>query len=270
MRTLIAGAVLALLMSATARAEPSSPAVWGAVVGPAHGSAESIGGYSAGCLRGGVSLPLVGAGFRVARPERHRVWGHPSLIGFLRKLGTAIKTHRLPLLFIGDMAQPRGGPAPTGHASHQTGLDVDLAYAPFEGHSPPSMLDGKQPSKRFDQKVRELLQLAASDPRVERIFVNPILKRALCETVRDRTWLHKLRPWWGHSDHFHVRLRCPDGDSTCVSQSPLPPGDGCAELAWWFDTKAQQDRKKSRDTYQSKVGAGPDLPDKCREVLDDK
>ena len=34
----------------------------------------------------------------------------------------------LPVFYVGDMAQPRGGPLPFGHASHQTGLDVDIWF----------------------------------------------------------------------------------------------------------------------------------------------
>jgi penicillin-insensitive murein endopeptidase len=85
-----------------------------------------------------------------------------------------------------------------------------------------------------------LLRLAATDPRVDRIFVNPVIKRALCQgefssTVGDRSWLHRLRPWYGHDDHFHVRLVCPEGSSDCVRQAPVPAGEGCdASLAWWF------------------------------------
>jgi penicillin-insensitive murein endopeptidase len=170
-------------------------------------------------------------------------------------------------VFVGDLAQPRGGPAPSGHASHQTGLDVDVSYAPYVKSQAPSMLDGKKTAKIFTGRVRALLELAARDTRVDRIFVNPILKRTLCESVPDRAWLHKLRPWWGHHDHFHVRLACPEGSAACVAQPALPTGDGCAELGWWFSAGAESDRKKAKDTYQAKVGAGPQLPERCREVL---
>ena len=41
----------------------------------------AIGGYSAGCIDGAVALPKIGDGFRVAKPERNRVFGHPLLVG---------------------------------------------------------------------------------------------------------------------------------------------------------------------------------------------
>ena len=167
----------------------------------------------------------------------------------------------------------RGGPAPSGHASHQTGLDVDVWFLPPTGGHAPSMVDAarKQPSAAFGARMVRLLQAAAADPRVDRIFVNPILKRALCDkSGGDRGWLQKLRPWWGHDDHFHVRLACPADSPACTPQAPLPPGDGCGELAWWFDEKAQADREKGHQTYAAKVGAAPVLPDGCKVLLDEK
>ena len=48
--------------------------------------------------------------------------------------------------------------------------------------------------------------------------------------------MHKVRPYWGHDDHIHIRLACPAGASACEEQEPPPDGDGCAEkdLAYWF------------------------------------
>jgi penicillin-insensitive murein endopeptidase len=258
---------LLMALCAVAHGEPASPSVWGAVRTPTPGAGEAIGGYSAGCLQGASRLPIIGDGFRVTRPERQRVWGHPSLVAFLKQLAGQLKKHKLPTLFIGDMAQPRGGPAPSGHASHQTGLDVDLAYVEPRDGKPPSVLDAKKqrPGKLFSARVIQLLKLAAADPRVDRIFVHPAIKRALCEGGGD--WLHKLRPWWGHHDHFHVRLACPPGSGACQSQAELPEGDGCAEVAWWFSPAATADRDSAHDAYSAKVGAGPELPERCNEVL---
>ena len=75
-----------------------------------------------------------GAGFRVQRPERNRTWGHPSLVAFVRELGARVKKLRLPLIAVGDLGQPRGGPAPSGHASHQSGLDADVAFPKLRAH----------------------------------------------------------------------------------------------------------------------------------------
>ncbi len=279
-------AVLALLTaSATARAQDGGvattaapppaklPSPWSLFRAPTKRPAQAIGGYSAGCIDGAVALPLSGNGFRVARPERNRIFGHPVLVGMIEELGRRLRALGLPPLVVGDLGQPRGGPAPTGHACHQTGLDVDLLFLPtVDGHAV-SMVDTTRtkPTARFTAAVMRMLELAASDPRVDRIFIHPALKRAVCERTAgaaDRSWLQKIRPWWGHDDHFHVRLACPADSPACVAQPPLPPGDGCGELAWWFDKKAQADREKSHQTYASKVGAAPALPDGCRALLD--
>src|SRR5437016_1510186 len=89
---------------------------------------------------------------------------------------------------------------------------------------------------------RRMLEVFAREPGVARIFVNPTIKRALCrEAGPDRDWLTKIRPWWGHNYHFHIRVSCPYGQAECRSQALLPPGDGCGkELAWWFTPEAHR------------------------------
>ena len=50
-----------------------------------------------------------------------------------------------------------------------------------------------------------LIRTAAQDPAVTRILVNAAIKKALCrEAGADRAWLYKVRPWYGHAEHFHV------------------------------------------------------------------
>jgi penicillin-insensitive murein endopeptidase len=211
-----------------------------------------------------------GEGFQVAKPERRRVFGHPLLVGLVRALGQTLAKLHLGLLTVGDLGQARGGPAPTGHASHQTGLDVDVWFEPPDGDKTVSMIDAAQgrPSPRFTERMVKLLELAASDAHVDRLFVHPILKRALCErTATAREWLRKVRPWWGHHDHFHVRLACPADSPECAPQAPLPPGDGCDGLAWWFDAKAQEAREKEHGSYSSRVGATPPLPERCAALI---
>jgi len=113
------------------------------------------------------------------------------------------------------------------------------------------------------------LRLTANDAHVSRIFVHPIIKRDACNAeTGDRTWLRKLRPWFGHDDHFHVRLLCPAEAPDCVSQAPVPAGDGCKELDWWFSPEAQEDRKKGQAKYQAKVGKAPGMPAECKALLD--
>ena len=103
---------------------------WSQVTTPRPGPPLSIGQPGSGCVQGALALPLHGPGFIVVHPERHREFGHPSLIAYLRKLAIVARKDKLGLLAVGDLGQPRGGPTPTGHRSHQSGLDVDVWYGP--------------------------------------------------------------------------------------------------------------------------------------------
>src|SRR5262245_60014387 len=59
-------------------------------------------------------------------------WGHPTLIQFLEKFAPlAAKATGWKGILVGDLAQPRGGPSPSDHSSHQTGLDVDIWFMPM-------------------------------------------------------------------------------------------------------------------------------------------
>jgi penicillin-insensitive murein DD-endopeptidase len=224
---------------------------WSVIAAPTKGPSIAIGSTSHGCLAGGQELPADGVGYEVIRLSRHRFFGHADLVGFVRNLGWRAHSTGLPIFYVGDMAQPRGGPLPFGHASHQTGLDVDIWFTADthpdltteqrEVLALPSMVlpRGQVDTTRFGSKQVALLKMAVADPAVDRIFVNPAIKLALCggfggATKDGRGWLHRLSPWWGHDDHFHVRLHCPDGSPDCEPQTPVADGDGCnAALADW-------------------------------------
>lgn len=258
-------------------------------IGTAHGEGTrevetplpptgAIGRPAAGCLVGGERLPRRGEGFEQLRPRSGRDTGHPTLVAVLTDLGRAVAAENLGRLRVGDLGLPQGGPLPRGHASHQNGLDADVAFALTPRRGGPAlvaMVDHRRarPRKVFGAAQRRVLERAARDPRVARIFIHPVLKRALCAeigTEADRTWHRKLRPWWGHERHFHLRLACPADSPLCEDQSPLPDGDGCAGLDWWFEPHSRADRDKAAGEYQKKVGARPTLPEACRAVLGEK
>lgn len=248
---------------------------WAMIALPSRGQSSSIGGYSAGCLRGASALPLRGRGFRVMHPKRHKHFGHRVLIRFLKDLGRRLVKSGSPPLAIGDLSMPRGGPTLNGHSSHQSGLDVDIAYGSARSSNPSaSIVDEKRNAvnRRWNSRILTMLRRAASDPRVARIFVHPAIKAAACSATRrwrpkQRAWLRTLRPWWGHDDHFHVRLACPPGNDECVEQDAAPEGDGCDELAWWLDPARVAERNEERGTYRERVGSLPELPKSCDEVL---
>jgi penicillin-insensitive murein endopeptidase len=260
-------------------AEPPARQLFGAATTPAALSPAPIGSYAKGCLAGGAELPLDGPAWQAMRLSRNRMWGHPELIAFIERLAIAAQADGWPGLLVGDMAQPRGGPMRTGHASHQIGLDVDLWLTPMPGHrltaeereamSAVSMLvDGTRivdPARLTDLQIA-VIRRAALDPEVARIFVHPGIKQAMCERVGgERAWLTKVRPWWGHDAHFHVRLRCPPGQAACRDQDPPPPGDGCGEdLAWWLGEEPWRPAPPGPPRPPLMLA---DLPDACAAVL---
>ncbi|SLN75928.1 penicillin-insensitive murein endopeptidase [Roseisalinus antarcticus] len=210
---------------------------------------ESFGSYSRGCQAGAVQLPETGPTWQAMRLSRNRNWAQPITVDFVRDLSAFAAT--LPGwngIYVGDMSQPRGGPMLSGHASHQTGLDadiwmlppdrLDLSAAERESLSSISMrrAEGAYVNGNWTPAHMALLRRAAEDPRVARIFVFPGAKVWMCgQETGDRAWLNKIRPWWGHHYHFHVRLSCPAGAMGCENQAPPPPGDGCADAQQWVD-----------------------------------
>lgn len=223
--------------------------LFSAMATPSRQVPAAFGSYAKGCQAGAAQLPESGPTWQAMRLSRNRNWGQPVLIDFLEDLSRkAAAQPGWNGLYIGDMSQPRGGPMSSGHASHQIGLDADIWMLPAtrldlsrserESLSSISMrrAAGAYTNDSWTRQHHEILKAAASDPRVARIFVFPGAKVQMCkDETGDRTWLRKIRPWWGHHYHFHVRLNCPKGDRSCVDQAPPPPGDGCADAQAWVN-----------------------------------
>lgn len=230
---------------------PGVPAkkLFGAAAGGSNQRAESFGGYAKGCVAGSAQLPETGPTWQAMRLSRNRNWGQPIMVDYLKTLSRrVVRDAGWNGLYIGDISQPRGGPMLSGHASHQIGLDadiwmlppsrLDLTVAERENISSISMrrASGAFTNNSWTKGHEAVLKAAASDSRVARIFVFPGAKVAMCNSATgDRSWLRKIRPWWGHHYHFHVRLKCPAGQAGCIDQAPPPPGDGCDEADGWVD-----------------------------------
>ncbi len=236
----------------TAPKSPPARELFGAVTTPAPLASRSIGSYAKGCLAGGVSLPINGPDWQVMRLSRNRNWGTPQLLDFLERFASDARAlDGWPGLLVGDMSQPRGGPMLNGHTSHQVGLDADIWLTPMpdriltpqerEDMTAVTML--KDPFS-VDPTIFTMLQVklirrAASYPQVARIFVHPAIKKALCQMApqagKDTAWLGKVRPWWNHHYHFHVRLKCPPGMDGCEDQKEVSGDNGCGqELTNWY------------------------------------
>ena len=181
-----------------------------------------VGGPGGGCIAGAVELPEHGPGFQTIRASRSWFWGHPSTIAALELLARQAQAAGLPDLYMNDISKPRGGPFPGIHASHMLGLDADVW---LDVRPKPRLTPAQRDSLEVESLVRPdghgidpavwspqhitLLHLATTLPGIDRVLVNPAIKQELCRDVGgDRTWLHLIRPWYGHSAHMHIHFHC--------------------------------------------------------------
>ncbi|KPN64567.1 penicillin-insensitive murein endopeptidase [Aliiroseovarius crassostreae] len=278
--------VLGLLatLSSPAQAEPPAKELFGKAQAGSAQRAASYGSYAKGCVAGAVQLPQTGPTWQAMRLSRNRNWGHPELVDFVQDLSRkAARQTGWKGLYIGDMSQPRGGPMLSGHRSHQIGLDadiwmlpptrLDLSVAAREKISSISMrrAKGAYVNGSWTRQHHNILRAAAQDPRVARIFVFPGAKVQMCKDEKgDRAWLRKIRPWWGHHYHFHVRLKCPRGARGCENQAPPPNGDGCKDAEKWVQDILYPPPPPPKPSKPRKP-RGPltlsDLPAQCGAVL---
>jgi penicillin-insensitive murein endopeptidase len=248
------------------------------------GRPEVFGYYSHGCLQGGLELPPIGPHWQIMRPSRNRNWGHPELIRFLKRISAAVaKATGWPGILIGDMAQPRGGPLPSGHTSHQVGLDVDIWYKPMpdriltekeRDEMPPTFMiaeNGLEVNKNWTPADAAFVRTIAEQPEVERVLLNAAVKKKMCELEGKHhyAWMAKLRPWYFHTSHIHVRLKCPAHSPHCRHQPPVPKGDGCAKknLAFWFSKKVLNVKPETPSQKLENPITMARLPSACRRVL---
>lgn len=271
------------------RAEDAKPAreLFGGVTLPSKSKSQAVGFYAKGCLSGGIAIPADGATWQAMRLSRNRRWGHPDMIALIERLSRdAAAKDGWPGLLLGDISQPRGGPMLSGHSSHQVGLDADIWLTPMPDRT---LTRGERENQPFISMIRQdkfltiderrwtpaharLVMRAAGYPEVERIFVNPAIKKKLCDTWQgDRAAMGKIRPYYGHDSHFHIRIKCPEGSSNCKEQAAVPAGDGCDKsLAWWFTkepwAKPDPDKKK-KPAAKPRLATLADLPNACRAVL---
>lgn len=279
---------LLLLLSASAwsKTEPKKSNEWSVIRLPKGEITQAIGGASNGCQSGAMAIPETGEGFYTIRRWRNRFYTQPVTIDLLQNIGRSVAPRKI---LVGDASLPIGGKMPSDHASHQNGLDVDVwfytiganelppsIFNPIRGdiehEDPPSMADklnGLMKTELWRPEYRQALFTASNYPETDRIFVNPIIKQYLCETETDKSWLYKIRPYWGHDAHFHIRLKCPLNNPFCESQKPIPMTDGCdADLQNWINDQAEALRnpKPAKPTSDKKPREKPKHP-QCEILL---
>jgi murein endopeptidase len=213
----VRGAVL-LLVAAAALVAGSGSA--GAQVAPPGGGATppgvvaprsvAVGKPWHGRLRHGLQLPASGPGFdtwdfvRQRSPDRSdRRWGTDELVAMLESvaLAYAIAHPTAPPLLIADLSRPHGGPfgkrfGGLGHASHQNGLDADVAYPRLDG-LPIAPVRPSDVDRVLAQELVNRFVLAGA----VKVFVGPHVG-----LTGPRRIVQKLV---FHDDHLHVRIRNP-------------------------------------------------------------
>lgn len=286
--------ILALTLTALpASAEKEARFLLGGKTAGSKQKPEVIGATNRGCLAGGVKLPQSGPTWQAMRLSRGRNWGHPEMINYLKRISAEVaRKTSWKGLYIGDISQPRGGPMISGHASHQVGLDADIWLLPAKNlrlskakREKISSLNIRAKSQKWvnsnwTDDHMQVLKIAASDPKVNRILVTPVAKLYMCKHAKgDRRWLQKIRPTYLHNTHFHVRLKCPKGSPTCPEQKPTVAqlsknSTGCdSNLQWWVTDYLNPPKTTKKPTKPVKKKKHPrqftmaDLPSQCTKVL---
>jgi penicillin-insensitive murein endopeptidase len=133
--------------------------------------------------------------------------------------------------------------------------------------------DGKEVNpKTWTPQDIAFIKTAAEQPEVERVLVNAAIKKELCR-VEDKAhdgWMSKVRPWYGHADHIHVRLKCPADSPNCRAQAPVPAEAGCEkkDFAYWFKPGVLHPKPSPTPAKPAKALSMADLPPACKTVLD--
>jgi len=212
---------------------------------------RSVGLPFDGRLRRAVELRESSYLRRVTEYEpRGNFYGTWELVQLLERAAYRVE-RRVPgaKLSVGELSAREGGRIP-GHASHQNGRDVDIAFYMLDGRGdpyPPGAFaafdargQGLAPNEglRFDDARNwELVAklVADGDARVQYIFVAHHLEQRLLREGRRRgapaSVLHRaetvmVQPASGHrhANHFHVRIYCAPADRpTCRDQGPRHP-----------------------------------------------
>lgn len=174
--------------------------------------------------------------FKVGNKERARYFGSYELVYLIDYIGKYYtKNPSFGTLSVNDLSLRGGGKVPnSSHNSHQNGLDADISY-PFSTTAFRSYVSRGAATSSF--KAREtwaIFKALWATKYVDRIFVNPAIKVALCQEATRagelnsyQELLRRIRPTAGHDKHFHLRIRCSDEQPRCYQMGPPAAGSGC-------------------------------------------
>jgi penicillin-insensitive murein endopeptidase len=245
---LSASALLSVVFcSAVLLAAPND--AWAAKKNPRKKSvvtgSQAVGYYSDGKLEGGIALAQESEGHMRIYPRQEVRYGVQEMIDLIINSSLTFN-QQFPegeRLQVGDLSKKGGGKL-SNHASHQNGLDADIIYFRVDRREEELnsesdfvesfVIDGSI-SKNLDMERNwEYFKLLIASGRVNRIFVDQIIKDEMCryaeqigELESGTEVLRRLRHWANHADHFHLRLECPVNSTACKPQELPPEGHGC-------------------------------------------
>lgn len=192
----------------------------------------SIGAPQAGRLENGRPLPVRHPAFFVRTPSR--AYGTDETVRWIVEAFDAVRRAEpdAPRLEVHDLSFRRGGPI-RGHNSHESGRDADLAYYQRQCADRLCRFRRIGPDDLDVERTWRLLHHWLVNDRVEVIFIDHDLQRALHAHARQTgVSARDLSRWFQyprapenrygvirhhprHADHMHVRFVCPESDPDC-------------------------------------------------------
>jgi penicillin-insensitive murein endopeptidase len=248
--------VAALGISQGASAAPASRGRTAILAEPRYAMGRSVGSPTDGHLVGGSHLddtPYIRSLPMYAGTDDR--WGLGSLVAMIDRSARAVR-RQFPdaILSVGHLSQ-RGGGDIDRHASHESGRDADLSFyirsqtnhALYSDQMISFRGDGTAPTwpgAVFDDAKNWALISAITQEthaRVTYIFVAAPLRARLLAyaahlgaplATRNRAAELMVQPRGSlpHDDHFHVRIACPDGMTSCI-ELPTHPRPSRAMVA---------------------------------------
>lgn len=179
--------------------------------------------------------------FEVVAPTREKHFATYDMAELLQRTGDQLNRQFSKMLYIANLSAQNGGVLTaiingklTKHASHQNGLDADLAYPTDIAHLKFPLVVKMKPNQYFPknysiEKTYGLIQFlfTQKDIPVDRFFIDQKIKADLCafaiakndftneNKVQSKALFENIQHVAGHGDHFHVRIKCSKSDPAC-------------------------------------------------------
>lgn len=200
---------------------------------------ESVGAPNLGTLSEAEPLPAHRA--YVIRNPTHSYGTSETVQWIVEAFDAALDADPdMPRVRIHDLSSAEGGRL-SGHRSHQSGRDADIAYYRRQCRSNEPCFWSRTGPEDFDAAhTWRVMRYWLERELVTAIFVDYALQQPLYDYARSHgatreqlgAWFQYprgvdvptgiIRHFPAHADHFHVRFTCPRGDETCIEAVRRP------------------------------------------------